>query len=104
MTSILPRLILPNGEINREWTEAYIAQFRCTRTTANLQRQAAIVSMPEPSLVTSSGKLSKTWVTWYKVCKRVSTNIAISTGRALIKERECENDSTETPKHRTYYW
>lgn len=99
----LPRLILPNGNINPDWSKAYQEQMGVGHLEAHTQQQAAITAMAEPPLVTSKGKLNPVWVMWYKVCKRVSTNIATSVGKTKLKSGDT-SDAQEQPKHRTYYW
>ena len=42
--------------------------------------------MKEPSLVTEKGKLNKVWLTWFKVNRKVSNNIALATGKRKLKE------------------
>jgi len=103
METKLPRLILPNGKINPEWAKAYQEQMGVDHLEAHTQQQAAIIRMDPPSLKTASGKLSAAWVTWYKACKRVSTNIAINAGKAKINSGDSPNEQAK-PKHRTYYW
>lgn len=100
----LPKLILPNGDINPAWSKAYQEQTGASYLEAHTQQQSAITAMAEPALKTSKGKLSRAWVMWYKVCKRVSTNIAISAGKAKIKSEESSDEQVQPKLHRTYYW
>lgn len=81
----LPDVILPSGEINPKWSEAYQEQSGCSYLESHTQRQAAIFAMKEPSLVTEKGKLNKVWLTWFKVNRKVSNNIALATGKRKLK-------------------
>lgn len=100
----LPKLILPNGDINPAWSKAYREQTGVSHKEAHTQQQAAIIRMDPPSVKTPSGKVSAVWVTWYKACKRVSTSIAINAGKAKIKSEESSDEQEKPKEHRTYYW
>lgn len=81
----LPAVIKPNGDINLEWVDVYMAIHNCDNKTAKEAHQVAILEMDEPDLQTSSGKLSKKWVTWFRARKRISTNVSIRIGNERIQ-------------------
>lgn len=99
-----PHLIDAKGEMN---TVAWSAWYRANNPSVNaMQTQYAfnerVQSLPEPELTTASGKPNPVWIKWYRLRKKVSSNVALSTCKKLIQAKA---EGKPQPKdHRTTWW
>jgi len=98
-----PPLITKRGELNQgPWTKWCMETKGSTYLDAHKDFNERVQNLPEPELTTESGKPSPVWQKWYRLRKKVSSNIALSTCKARIKAKA---EGAEIPKeHRTMWW
>lgn len=99
-----PILISSKGELN---TVLWSAWFRAnnpemTALHAQYAFNERIQNLPEPNITTSSGKISAIWVKWYRIRKRVSTNVAVAVARRRINAESLGKKPLE--EHLTVWW
>lgn len=98
-----PILITPKGEMNTVvWCAWYRAKTGCNVFKAQMVFNEKVQCMPEPELVTKSGKINKIWVKWYRMRKKVSSNVAL----AVAKRRQTAIAEGKKPleEHLTAWW
>jgi len=98
-----PLLFTEEGGFNQSaWTEWYTALHKATPTSAHRAFCERIAILPEPELETTSGKPNPLWQKWYRIRKRVSSNIALNTCKRRIKEKAEGKVLPEA--HKTVWW
>lgn len=98
-----PPLITAKGELNQgPWTKWYLSEKGGAYLTAHNEFCERVANMAEPSLTTPSGKPSPVWQKWYRMRKKVSSNIALNTCKQRIKAAA---EGKELPKeHKVVWW
>lgn len=75
--SVEPSIINAKGDMSVNWRNWYAEQNGVTLEKARYIQIDRFFKMPEPSLKLEDGKRNPMWVLWWKITKRVSTNIAL---------------------------
>lgn len=98
-----PPLITAKGELNQgPWTKWYGSEKGTSYLDAHKEFCERVANMAEPSLTTPSGKPSPVWQKWYRMRKKVSSNIALNTCKQRIKAAA---EGKELPKeHKVVWW
>lgn len=72
-----PALITAKGSLNvGSWTKWYMATYNVSYLRAHKVFNENVQGMPEPAMADANGKPNPVWVTWYRLKKKVSSNVS----------------------------
>lgn len=80
-----PILISSKGEMNTvAWSQWYRETTGATAFQAQMAFNEKVSVIPEPDITLASGKVNPVWIKWYRMRKRVSSNVAVAVARRRL--------------------
>lgn len=98
-----PILISPKGEMNTVvWCAWHREKFKSTVIRAQMAFNEKIQGMPEPEMILKGNKVNPVWIKWYRMRKKVSSNVAV----AVARRRQIAIAEGKKPleEHLTAWW
>jgi len=98
-----PILISSKGEMNTQaWCAWHRETFKSTVHRAQMAFNEKVQCMPEPEMILKGNKVNPVWVKWYRMRKKVSTNVAISVARR--RQTAIAEGRKPLEEHLTAWW